>query len=846
MRSSPVPSEPPSAELKTIPALEALIERLQNNQVSPDSADSMDGAASGEDTTGLLGILKGALALLKASDHRFHDPVSLEAQSQTVEPGAQNALANPHGFDATQQRLLVEFARKALASNDFDALLNEAVTVVVQGIGVEFCRAMEIAPDAESLILKAACGWMERGMDRRLSLTDPNERACHAYILRSAKPVTVEDYANETRFAPSATLREHGIASAAYVVIRGAAGAHGVLGAYSRDRGAFTEQSVGFLLGVASTLGATVERVQAEENVAYLGQFDQLTGLPNRNLVLDRIDQTLTQARRIDGHVAILCIGVDRFKRVNDTYGHGVGDTLLMLIAQRLGRCVRTGDTIGRLGGDEFAVVLGNLAAVDEVNPVLQKILHELAHPFKLDVHDTFVTASVGVSLFPGDALDAGVLLRNADTAMFRAKEKGGNKFHFYTQALNARVIHRINLERELRHALERRELELRYQPKVSLYTGRIVAAEALLRWNHPQRGELAPADFIGVAEESGLLIPIGRWVVDTACEQAMEWHRSGHRDLTMAVNVSASEIRRGDVPGEIRAALERSGMRPQQLEIEITESMAMDSAESLIDALRELKRVGVTIAIDDFGIGYLNLGYLKRFPIDTLKINQVFIRDIVTDTDDAAIVRAIIAMAHQLKLQVVAQGVETEAHAAFLRRHHIDLVQGYLFAPPLDAAAFGRMLDTHMSQPLPTTRLASPRALLLVDDEENILHALKRTLRRDGYEIHTANSAREGLQVLARTPIAVIVSDERMPEMTGSEFLGRVKNLYPDTLRIMLSGFTDLKVVTAAINEGAIYKFLTKPWEDEGLREEIRQAFRLHEEKATTQGANAQADPRS
>jgi CheY-like chemotaxis protein len=299
-------------------------------------------------------------------------------------------------------------------------------------------------------------------------------------------------------------------------------------------------------------------------------------------------------------------------------------------------------------------------------------------------------------------------------------------------------------------------------------------------------------------------------------------------------------------MPEVIRVALERAGMAPQNFEVEITESMAMESAESFIETLHALKAVGVMIAIDDFGTGYSNLSYLKRFPIDTIKVDQIFIRDIVTDTDDAAIIRAIIAMAHQLKLEVVAEGVETEAQASFLRRNHVDLVQGYLFAPALDAAAFGQLLDTHMSRPLPATTSESARTLLLVDDEENILRALKRTLRQDGYQIHTASSAREGLDVLARIPIGVIVSDERMPEMNGTEFLGRVKTLYPNTVRIMLSGYTDLKVVTAAVNEGAIYKFLTKPWEDASLREDVRQAFRRQEEKSESRAESGSVSERT
>ena len=733
---------------------------------------------------------------------------------------------------AMQQGLLAEFGQKALASTNLDAIIDEAVTVVVKGLGVKFCRAMELASDGASLIFKAGAGWDERWIDRRIPISDADARKGYETHMSSDEPLVVDDFQSETRFVPSEILKEHGIASGVELLIRGSSGVYGVLGAYSCDRHAFSAENVSFLRSIATALGTAVERARSDEKVAYLAQFDALTGLPNRNLSYDRIAQSLTQAERNNWEVGVLYINLDHFKTVNDSYGHSIGDTLLMLVTQRLVNCVRSGDTVGRLGGDEFVIVLSNLVTADDANAFAQKTLDELAHPFKLDSHETYVTASIGISLYPNDGNDAGVLLKNADAAMYRAKEQGRNNIQFYTHALNARVTHRINLERELRHALEHREFELHYQPQVSVDTGRIVAAEALIRWRHPQRGLVAPAEFIGIAEETGLILPIGQWTVDTACAQAMEWHRSGHRELTIAVNVSPAEIRRGNVPAQIQTALERAGMRPQHFEVEITETMMMDGAESFIDTLQALKRIGVMIAIDDFGTGYSNLSYLKRFPIDTVKIDQSFIHDIVTDTDDAAIVRAIIAMAHQLKLEVVAEGVETEAQASFLRRNHIDLVQGFLFAPPMDATSFGRFLDTHMSQPLSIKHLEFPRSLLIVDDEENILRALKRTLRQDGYEIHTASSAREGLDVLARIPVGVIITDERMPEMSGTEFLSCVKSLYPGTVRIMLSGYTDLTVVTAAVNDGAIYKFLTKPWEDDALREDVRQAFRRQEDK--------------
>jgi EAL domain-containing protein (putative c-di-GMP-specific phosphodiesterase class I)/CheY-like chemotaxis protein len=350
----------------------------------------------------------------------------------------------------------------------------------------------------------------------------------------------------------------------------------------------------------------------------------------------------------------------------------------------------------------------------------------------------------------------------------------------------------------------------------------------------------LAPAEFISIAEETGLIVPIGRWVVDTACAQVAQWHRRGHRALFVAINVSPLEIRRGNVIDNIRHALTESALEPRHLEIELTETLIMDGADSFIRSLNALKEIGITIAIDDFGTGYSSLSYLKRFPVDKVKIDRIFIRDIVTETDDAAIVQAIIAMSHHLQLRVTAEGVETEEQAGFLRRCQCDIVQGFLFGAPVPAEQLGALLDSRGGVPLLQEPRGSARSLLLVDDEENNLRALQRVLRRDGYDIHTATSAQQALEVLAHTRISVIVSDQRMPGMSGTELLTRAKMLYPDTVRIILSGFTDLGTITAAINEGAIYKFLTKPWEDDVLRDDIRGAFRLHEHQRGTRSTPA------
>ncbi|MBI4996734.1 MAG: EAL domain-containing protein [Rhodocyclales bacterium] len=576
-----------------------------------------------------------------------------------------------------------------------------------------------------------------------------------------------------------------------------------------------------------SIINDITERKDYEGQLEYQAGHDALTRLANRNLLADRLEQAIARAKRYKSMVAVMLLDLDRFKLVNDGLGHDVGDALLSIIAQRLTACVRSIDTVARLGGDEFVVVMTELDSELDVAPTARKLLGLVSQPMTIAEREIVATASLGIALYPKDAEHASALLRNADVAMYRAKELGRNSMQFYTAALNASTLARLELDTALRRALERDEFVLYYQPKVELQRGQVIGAEALIRWHHPQLGMVAPGDFIPIAEETGLIGPIGEWALDHAVAQLKAWQGEGLPNVCLAVNLSARQFQQENLAKVVAQALRLHDIDAQYLELEVTESAVMQDPAKTVDTLRELKRIGVHLALDDFGTGYSSLNYLKRFPIDSLKIDQSFVRDITTDPDDAAIALTVITLAHSLKLRVVAEGVETEAQLSILRRHRCDEIQGYYFSRPLPADAFAALLrEGRTLSPGAPAEAGAARTLLLVDDEANILSALTRVLRRDGYRILTATSAAEGLELLALNEVQVIVSDQRMPEMSGTDFLGRVREMYPDTIRIVLSGYTELRSITDAINRGAIYKFLTKPWEDELLRENIREAF--------------------
>jgi diguanylate cyclase (GGDEF)-like protein/PAS domain S-box-containing protein len=427
--------------------------------------------------------------------------------------------------------------------------------------------------------------------------------------------------------------------------------------------------------------------------MVHSAEHDYLTGLPNRMLLNDRISQAIALAPRHMKHVALLFLDLDGFKHINDSLGHSIGDKLLQSIAKRLVDCVRASDTVSRQGGDEFVVLLSEVEQTEDPAITARRMLKAVAEAHTIDLHDLHITTSIGVSVYPDDGLDADTLIQNADTAMYQAKENGRQGIQFFKPAMNARAVERQSIEEGLRRALERREFSLYYQPKVDLLTGGITGGEALLRWTHPTRGRVSPADFIPVAEDCGLILPIGAWVLREACRQAQAWIRAGLPATTIAVNVSAMEFRHENFLDGLYTILGETGLDPKSLELELTESVLMKHAASTAMILATLRESGIRVAVDDFGTGYSSLSYLRRFPVDAVKIDQSFIRQISTAGDDTTIVKAVIGMARGLKLRVIAEGVETQEELAFLRAYRCDEAQGYYFSQPVLPHQFATLL---------------------------------------------------------------------------------------------------------------------------------------------------------
>ena len=439
---------------------------------------------------------------------------------------------------------------------------------------------------------------------------------------------------------------------------------------------------------------------ELSHKLARLALHDSLTDVPNRTLLSDRLDQAMMRAPRSGSSVALLYIDLDRFKHINDSLGHAVGDQLLKSVAQRLSSCVRSSDTVSRHGGDEFLVLLADVMQPQDAALCAEKILAALEAPHSIGEHNLCITASIGIAIFPGDAPDAEALLRNADFAMYQAKYTGRNNYQFFKPEMNANATERQLVETDLRLAIARQEFVLNYQPKVSLATGAVVGVEALIRWHRPRSELMLPARFIPVAEESGLILPIGRWAMETACRQARAWQDEGLVPMSVAINVSAVELRAKDFLGNVHQILEQTHLKPALLELELTETFMMQDWKSTAEILRELKALGVKIALDDFGTGYSSLSYMKRFPIDALKIDQSFVRDMTTDSDDASIVSAVIDMGRSLNMRVIAEGVQTRDQLDFLKERQCPEAQGYYFGPPVRAEELTRLL-TGQRRPL-------------------------------------------------------------------------------------------------------------------------------------------------
>ena len=452
------------------------------------------------------------------------------------------------------------------------------------------------------------------------------------------------------------------------------------------------------IIGIAGVSRDITERKASEERIHFLAHYDTLTSLPNRFMLFERLEHLLAIARRDETQVALFFVDLDRFKIINDSLGHTMGDLLLQVVADRLKERSREVDIIARVGGDEFVIALTGIKEIDDVAVIAQKFLDTVARPYLINGHHMHITPSLGISLFPRDGQDTASLIKNADRAMYRVKQTGRNGYEFFDAEMNAAALDQLSLEHGLRYALERNELELLYQSQIDLRTGAIVGAEAQLRWHHPKLGLIMPSRFIGIMEECGLIGPIGEWILAAACRQNRQWQRDGLPPITIAVNLSAVQLNQKHFVEIVSRSLREAGLDPRYLDLEITESVIMHNAESTISTLDQLKDIGVKLSVDDFGTGYSSLSYLKRFPIDTLKIDRSFVRDVTSDSNDAAITGAIIAIAKQLNLNVVAEGVETLGQLNFLKTQNCDQIQGFYFSKPLSAEDFAIHLKNGVS----------------------------------------------------------------------------------------------------------------------------------------------------
>jgi diguanylate cyclase (GGDEF)-like protein/PAS domain S-box-containing protein len=584
---------------------------------------------------------------------------------------------------AQRQEIIARLGQLALGAVDLDSVLAQAVRAVRHD-GIDAAVVNELLPNGQHLV-RAASGEGSEASAGRAADPAPDSVWRDACGKHAVLRVDATYLRTRPPDRPWAWTRRMG--AAIYVTLNREQGVFGVLAVYSSAENAFAEEDERFVEAVANVLSAALRRHETQMRLAYMAEFDALTGLPNRQLLQDRLSQGLAQAQRRGGQGAVLFIDLDRFKLVNDTLGHHLGDLLITEVGRRIRQCVRAVDTVGRVSGDEFGVLLNELGQPDDAALVAQKIIDALAQPFDLDGNEAFVTASIGISVFPADGVDAETLIKNADMAMYRVKESTRNAHCFFTGEMNERSVAKLQLYTDLRRAIERREFVLHYQPQVHLGDRRVLAREALLRWNHPSRGLIGPADFVPALEDSGLIVPVGEWVLGEAAAQLARWQRAGRAPVPVAVNLSARQFRRRDLDTLIQRTLAAAGMPVSLIEIEITESSLMEDAEEAVRLLRSLRAAGISISLDDFGTGYSSLSYLTRLPLNAVKIDRSFVRDAASSAESASIVRAIIDMAHNLHFTVVAEGVETEAQLAFLRKHGCDAAQGYLFGRPTDAS---------------------------------------------------------------------------------------------------------------------------------------------------------------
>ena len=591
---------------------------------------------------------------------------------------------------ARQQVAVAELGRFALKSRDLETLMSEAVKIATATLDVDGGGILELSDDGEDLTIVAGVGFPDGIVgEHRIGLA---KSATAGYTLASGEPTIVADLAAETRFKPPAFLLGLGVVSIVSVPIHGKGRPYGVLDVRTSRLRAFSEDDVAFLVSIATLITVAVERHRDEQATRHAALHDPLSGLPNRTLALDRLGQALSRRRREHIDVAVFVLDVDRFKMINDSFGHAAGDEVLLALAARLIAAVRDSDTVARLGGDEYIVICPDVHGIVGATEIAERLTCAVTSRLVLDSGEHSFSISIGIALAEGRHGTPESLLGDADAAMYRAKERGRGRYELFDEAMRTGALARVRTENELRRAIERGELTTWYQPVIDLASGRPVSTEALVRWQHPERGLVSPLEFIPIAEDSGLIAELGLQVLEQACRQTAAWQRQLDPQLGVSVNISGRQVLDG-FPGEVAAIAERSGLCPGTLALEITESMLMEEADSPATVLGSFQQYGLTLVLDDFGTGYSSLSRLKLFPLDVLKIDRSFVAGVARNTDDRAIVKATIDMAHAVGLTVVAEGVETREQERHLRTLGCDRAQGYLYARPQPAEAVTELL---------------------------------------------------------------------------------------------------------------------------------------------------------